>query len=163
MSRRGNNEGSIYRRKDGYWVGQYGVQTAEGTKTRYIYGKHREDVREKLTKAIADRDGGLIYDADNLTVGEYLDCWLNDSVRDTVRRRTWERYEQFVRVHLTPALGKIKLVLRSLKTVHKSAPPMPRRLWRSSPHPRLRFAIQLASSDPPRIVYLVAVGEIYPG
>ena len=55
------------------------------------------------------------------------------------------------------------LVLRSLKTVHKSAPPMPRRLWRSSPHPRLRFAIQLASSDPPRIVYLVAVGEIYPG
>ena len=107
--RRGNNEGSIYRRKDGYWVGQYGVQTAEGIKTRYIYGKRREDVREKLTKAIADRDGGLVYDAGNITVGEYLDRWLNDSVRDTVRQRTWERYEQFVRVHLTPALGKIKL------------------------------------------------------
>src|SRR5215211_422705 len=107
--RRGNNEGSIYRRKDGYWVGQYGVQTAEGTKIRYIYGKRREDVREKLTKAIADRDGGLVYDAGNITVGEYLDRWLNDSVRDTVRQRTWERYEQFVRVHLTPALGRIKL------------------------------------------------------
>ena len=107
--RRGNNEGSIYRRKDGYWVGQYGVETATGRKTRYIYGKRREEVREKLTKAIADRDGGLVYDADNLTVGEYLDRWLNDSVRDTVRQRTWERYEQFVRVHLTPALGKIKL------------------------------------------------------
>ena len=107
--RRGNNEGSIYRRKDGYWVGQYGVHTAEGTKTRYIYGKRREEVREKLTKAIADRDGGLLYDAGNITVGEYLDRWLNDSVRDTVRQRTWERYEQFVRVHLTPALGKIKL------------------------------------------------------
>jgi integrase len=107
--RRGNNEGSIYRRKDGYWVGQYGVQTAEGPKTRYIYGKRREDVREKLTKAKADRDGGLVYDAGHMTVGEYLDRWLNDSVRDTVRQRTWERYEQFVRVHLTPALGKIKL------------------------------------------------------
>src|ERR687890_29713 len=107
--RREKNEGSIYRRKDGYWVGQYGVETATGRKTRYIYGKRREDVREKLTKAIADRDGGLVYDADNLTVGEYLDRWLTDSVRDTVRRRTWERYEQFVRVHLTPALGKIKL------------------------------------------------------
>jgi hypothetical protein len=45
------------------------------------------------------------------------------------------------------------LELRSLKTVHKSAPPMP----------RLRFPIQLASSDPRRIVYLVAVDEIYPG
>ena len=107
--RRGNNEGSIYRRKDGYWVGQYGVETATGRKTRYIYGKRREDVREKLTKAIADRDGGLVYDAGNITVGEYLDHWLNDSVRDTVRRRTWERYEQFVRGHLTPALGNIKL------------------------------------------------------
>ena len=107
--RRGNNEGSIYRRKDGYWVGQYGVETATGRKTRYIYGKRREDVREKLTKAIADRDGGLVYDAGNIIVGEYLDRWLNDSVRDTVRQRTWERYEQFVRVHLTPALGKIKL------------------------------------------------------
>jgi integrase len=107
--RRGNNEGSIYRRKDGYWVGQYGVETASGRKTRYIYGKRREEVREKLTKAIADRDGGRVYDADNMTVGEYLDRWLNDSVRDPVRQRTWERYEQFVRVHLTPALGKIKL------------------------------------------------------
>jgi integrase len=107
--RRGNNEGSIYRRKDGYWVGQYGVETATGRKTRYIYGKRREEVREKLTRAIADRDGGFVYDAGNMTVGEYLDSWLNDSVRDTVRRRTWERFEQFVRVHLTPALGKIKL------------------------------------------------------
>jgi integrase len=107
--RRGNNEGSIYRRKDGYWVGQYGVETASGRKTRYIYGKRREEVREKLTKAIADRDGGRVYDADNMSVGEYLDRWLNDSVRDTVRQRTCERYEQFVRVHLTPALGKIKL------------------------------------------------------
>lgn len=87
--RRGNNEGSIYRRKDSYWVGQYGVETATGRKTRYIYGKRREDVREKLIKAIADRDGGFIFDDENISVGEYLDRWLNDSVRDTVRRRTW--------------------------------------------------------------------------
>jgi integrase len=32
-----------------------------------------------------------------------------DSVRDTVRRRTYERYESIVRVHLTPAIGKVKL------------------------------------------------------
>jgi hypothetical protein len=49
--RRGNNEGSIYRRKDGYWVGQYRIQTAKGTKTRYIYGKTRAVVAEKLTCA----------------------------------------------------------------------------------------------------------------
>jgi integrase len=42
-------------------------------------------------------------------VGEYLDRWLTDSVRDTVRRRTFERYESIVRVHIKPALGRVKL------------------------------------------------------
>jgi integrase len=107
--RRGNNEGSIYRRKDGYWVGQYGVQTAEGSKTRYIYGKTRAVVAEKLTRALADRNGGLTYDVGKMTVGEYVGRWIEDSVKDTVRQRTYERYEQIVRVHIKPALGRVKL------------------------------------------------------
>ncbi len=107
--RRGNNEGSIYRRKDGYWVGQYGVQTADGTKNRYIYGKTRAAVAEKLTRALADRNSGLTFDAGKTTIGEYLERWIEDSVRDTVRQRTYERYEQIVRVHLKPAFGRIKL------------------------------------------------------
>src|SRR3712207_343620 len=107
--RRGNNEGSIYRRKDGYWVGQYGVQTAGETKTCYIYGKTRAAVAEKLTRALADRNGGLTYDTRKLTVGEYVERWIEDSVRDTVRQRTYERYEQIVRVHIKPVLGRVKL------------------------------------------------------
>ena len=46
-------------------------QTADGPKYRYIYGKTRKAVAERLRKAIADRDGGLIFDAGNVTVGEY--------------------------------------------------------------------------------------------
>ena len=107
--RRGNNEGSIYRRKDGYWVGQYGVQTAGGTKTRYIYGKTRAVVAEKLTRALADRNGGLTYNVGKMTVGEYVGPWMENSVKDTVRQRTYERYEQIVRVHIKPALGRVKL------------------------------------------------------
>src|SRR5215211_5624487 len=107
--RRGNNEGSIYRRKDGYWVGQYGVQSAEGTKTRYIYGKRREDVREKLTKAIADRDGGFVFDDKNMDVEEYMKRWLDDSVKGTVRASTYASYEGQVRRYIIPAIGCIKL------------------------------------------------------
>lgn len=107
--KRGNGEGSIYRRKDGRWVGQYLVHTAKGPKYRYIYGKTRAAVAEKLTKAMADRDGGLLFDAGNLTVGEYLDSWLHDSVGGTVRDRTFERHEQIVRLHIKPALGRLKL------------------------------------------------------
>src|SRR5215217_5407607 len=109
MGRRGNNEGSISRRKDGRWMGRYTVHTSEGPKQRAVYGKTREDAAEKLTKAMADRDGGIVYDAGKQTVGEYLTRWLADSVKDTVRQRTYERYESIVRVHLVPAIGGIKL------------------------------------------------------
>ena len=107
--RRANNEGSIYRRKDGYWVGQYGVQTGTGRKTRYIYGKRREEVRKKLAKAIADRDGGFIFADENMSVGEYLKWWLNDSVRGSVRASTYASYERQVGRYIIPAIGRLKL------------------------------------------------------
>ncbi len=109
MGKRGNGEGSITRRKSGGWSAQYVVYTSEGRKRRTLYGKTRAEVAAKLSKALADREGGLVFDAGNLTVGEYLDRWLSHSVRDTVRQKTYERYESIVRVHLGPALGGIKL------------------------------------------------------
>ena len=42
-------------------------------------------------------------------MGEYLDSWLADSVRVTVRQRTFERYESIVRVHIKPSLERVKL------------------------------------------------------
>jgi integrase len=45
-----------------------------------------------------------------------LDRWLTDAVQDTVRQRTYERYEQIARVHIKPALGRLKL--KSLTTTH---------------------------------------------
>ena len=81
MGKRGNGEGSISRRKDGLYMARYTVQTATGPKRMTLYGKTRREVDEKLTKAKADRDGGLVFDADNMKLGEYLERWLSDSVR----------------------------------------------------------------------------------
>ncbi|MGH3087563.1 MAG: hypothetical protein ACRDSJ_09630 [Rubrobacteraceae bacterium] len=50
MGERGNGEGSIYRRKDGRWVGQYLIHTSKGPKYRYIYGKTRQAVSERLSR-----------------------------------------------------------------------------------------------------------------
>jgi integrase len=114
--KRGNGEGSITRRKDGLYMARYTVETAIGAKRKTLYGKTRGEVSEKLTKAMADRDDGLVFDADNLKVGEYLERWLVDSVLDTVRPTTYERYEQIVRIHVRPALGSVKL--KNLTPVH---------------------------------------------
>ena len=86
--RRGNGEGTITRRKNGSWAAQHVVYTAEGRKRKTLYGKTRQEVATKLANALSDREGGLLFDAGSLTVGEYLDRWLTDSVKDTVRFTT---------------------------------------------------------------------------
>ncbi len=109
MKRRGNNEGSITRRKDGRWMGRYTIQTATGPKQKAIYGKTRAEVAEKLTKAMADRDGGLYFEAENLSVSEFLRRWLNDSVRGSVRASTHASYRRQVERYIVPAIGHMKL------------------------------------------------------
>jgi integrase len=47
--------------------------------------------------------------AEGLKVGEYLERWLKDSVKDLVQQGTFERYEQIVRLHIVPVLGRLKL------------------------------------------------------
>lgn len=110
---RGNGAGTVYPRKnkDGKIIGyrgSYFVDTADGPKRLYVSGRTKTEAEKALRKVTADRDGGLVFDAGGLTLGSYLDRWLAN-IRDTVRQRTWERYEQIARMHLKPAFGKKKL------------------------------------------------------
>ena len=107
--KRGNGEGSIYRRKNGTWAAQYTVWTTEGRKRRSASGKTRAEVSRKLTEAMADRDGGFLYDAGKLTIGEYLDRWLADSVKGTVKETTYANYAYITHKHISPVLGHVKL------------------------------------------------------
>ncbi len=116
MSKRGNGEGSISRRKDGLYMARYTVQTATGSKRKAIYGKDREDVAAKLADALSNRNKGLVFDAGSLTVEDYLARWLSDSVKGTVRISTFERHEQIIRAHIGPVLGRLKL--RALTPAH---------------------------------------------
>jgi integrase len=108
--KRGNGEGSIgFHKKRGLYMARYTVQTATGSKRKTVYGKTRAEAAQKLTKAMAERDKGLIFDVENQTVGEYLQRWLNDSVRGSVRESTFVCYEVLCRRHIIPFLGGIKL------------------------------------------------------
>jgi integrase len=123
MSRRGNGEGTITRRKDGRWEARYTVVTANGPKRKVLYGKTRVDVSAKLTKAMADRDVGLIFDAAGSTVSDYLDRWLSDAVKGTVRESTYSRDKYLVTNHIKPALGRLKL--KNLNALHLPSGTLP--------------------------------------
>lgn len=65
-------------------------------------------MRAKLTRTMADRDGGFVYDSKNMSVEEYLGRWFTDSVRDTVRESTYASYRRMVGNHLVPGVGRLK-------------------------------------------------------
>jgi integrase len=109
MGKRGNGEGSITRRKDGLYMARYTVQTGAGAKRKTLYGKTRGEVSEKLTRAMAARDEGLIFEGENQTLSAYLDRWLNGSAKGSVKPSTFEGYERMIRNHIKPALGHKKL------------------------------------------------------
>jgi|SRR5215211_911631 len=109
----------ITKRKDGRYMARYTVHTPGGPKRKLIYGKKYKEVEKKLNEARGDAARGITYDAGAQTVGEYLARWLSDSVRDTVRQRTYERYESIVRVHLDPSIGRLKL--KALTPAHVRA------------------------------------------
>jgi integrase len=108
---RGNGDGDVWPRKnkEGKVTSYRGAYIGPDGKRRYVSGKTKEEARRNKREAEADADRGLVFDAASLKVGEYLDRWLSDSVRDTVRQRTYERYESIVRVHIKPAFGRMKL------------------------------------------------------
>ena len=106
MAKRGNSEGSITRRSDGRWMAR--VSLPNGGRKAY-YGKTRQEVARKLLgahKALAD---GLPLAGDRQTTGAFLETWLRDSAAPRVRPKTLVRYEELVRLHISPELGRIPL------------------------------------------------------
>jgi integrase len=100
--RRSRGEGSVYKRKDGLWVAQYEI----GGKRRYLYGKTKKAVTDRLREKMTSGMANLDPEAEKMRLGVFLDRWL-PSVEGTVRRSTFERHEEVVRLHLKPSIGGI--------------------------------------------------------
>lgn len=113
----GNGSGTVYphKNKDGKVTSYLGAYYAPDGKRRTVSAKTKSACRYKLRQAMSDADKGMVFNAGTLTVGQYLDTWLLN-IKGTVRQRTWERYEQLVRVHIKPVLGSVKL--KSLTRTH---------------------------------------------
>jgi integrase len=65
-------------------------------------------VADKLTDLLKARKDGNPIVADSKTVETFLEEWLK-ATKHNVRPRTWQRYEEYVRLHVTPHIGKVKL------------------------------------------------------
>jgi integrase len=86
------------------WRSPYGFPVQ-----KTLYAKTKKDLFAKVRQFYRDVDRGVNFDAQKLTVGDYLDTWLEESVEGSVWYTTWRDYERMCRLHIKPTLGRVKL------------------------------------------------------
>jgi integrase len=110
MSRRVGG-GSVFRRKDGYWVGQIelGWSPTGKRERRTIFGKTQASVVEQLKALAHSKELGAVQAGKVPALGAYLEQWLEQAAKPNVRPSTFVSYSTIVNVHLVPGLGKVRL------------------------------------------------------
>ncbi len=104
---RGHHEGSIYRREsDGRWVSSISLESGG---RKYIYGKTRKEVYEKLQKALQEQQQGTLPTGPKQTVKQYLEYWLEEVHKPTIRLSSYVKYRRLIHIHILPALGHVQL------------------------------------------------------
>lgn len=113
MTRRGRGEDSIYRDGD-RWRGAASLgYGADGRRVRKkVSGVTKAQVLQKLRELHTELDAGSGVPDDRLTVGGFLDRWVEKTLPGQVADKTYDSYADTVRLHLGPALGRT--VLRRL-------------------------------------------------
>lgn len=112
-TRRGKNEGSVYHRKDGKWVGQVtiGYRPDNGKPVRkYTYANTREEAAHWVALTLtteADKDARPL--SEDLLLKDFLHKWLTTFKVHEVCSRTMELYYSSERLHIVPAFGYVSI------------------------------------------------------
>ncbi len=106
---RGKGEGSIYRRNDGYWVGQIDIGRHANGRRRYsrVVRKRRADVVTALDDLRAEVRDGVVPDRES-TVSDVFAFWLDDVTSGQVSEGTLEEYRKRIK-RLDPLIGHVKI------------------------------------------------------
>lgn len=102
--KRGNNEGSIYKRKNGLWRAQVTVQGKRITHT----SRTKRDAQEWIRKMLDEINNGLLFDSTLINLSEFVEEWLV-SIEPSIRFNTFKQYRQVTRQHILPVIGKKRL------------------------------------------------------
>jgi integrase len=100
-----NGEGCVYQRTDGRWA----AVLSDGGKRKTFYGATADEVQDKLTRARNQQLDNIPFTDERLTVSHWLTTWLRNVRPPATSPKTWVTYEGFVRLHLIPGLGSIRL------------------------------------------------------
>ena len=97
----------VRKRKDGRWEGRIVVGHKKNGDPihRYVLARTQKELTEKLHDCIEMyRDADLTEDS-NMTLGEWLDRWINEYMIFTIRESTLDSYKAMIKNQIKPYLG----------------------------------------------------------
>jgi integrase len=106
-----NGEGSLIKKENGYELQiTVGINPLTGRPKRKSFsGKTIKEVRAKEREYYASIENGTFLEPNRITVGEWVDKWLKVYKFGTVDPRTFDYYDDLIRLHIKPKLGNIIL------------------------------------------------------
>ena len=109
--RRPSGDGMVRKRDDGRWEGRIVVGHKENGESifRYVYADTQKELTAKLRQNIDAYQGIDLTEQSRMTLGEWLDQWLDERMVGTVRGHTLEGYRRDIDNHIRPYLGQKQL------------------------------------------------------
>jgi integrase len=102
----------VFLRSDGRYCAKYkkGIDGKTGkTKYGYIYGKTALEVNSKLINTKSDLQKGMFIDRSGLTVSNWIEIWLQEYKRHSLKPSTFESYSFIFSKYIKPYIGEIKI------------------------------------------------------
>jgi integrase len=106
MAKRKYNEGSVFRRKDGRYVAQVRL---ENGKKKQRYFQTQKEANAARRKMLHEKEQGTLPVGPQQTLKTYLDQWLEQVHKPTIRIGSYNAYRIMLDKHIIPALGHIPL------------------------------------------------------
>ena len=119
--RRPSGDGMVRKRDDGRWEGRIVVGHKNNGEPiyRYVLAKTQSELTQKLHDKIEMyRDADLSEDC-NMTLGEWLDKWINEFIIFSVRPSTITSYQALIENQIKPYLGKRPLSTLTTNEIQK--------------------------------------------
>ena len=106
--RRPSGDGMVRKREDGRWEGRIVVGHKENGASifRYIYADSQKELTAKLRQNINAYQGVNLTEESSMTLSQWLDKWLGEYIKGTVRESTLEGYRKDIMNHVIPYLGE---------------------------------------------------------
>jgi len=116
-TRRDNGSGSIRLRSNNSWEGRYSYIDEDTGKriAKSVYASTKPEVKRKLKNLIDqienfdNQSGDEYIESNNIKLNEWLDTWMKEYKKGSIRTTTYNSYHNCIELHIRPALGNIEL------------------------------------------------------